>query len=213
MVTAAMQPTSPNVRFWDRIAKSYAARPVSDQTAYERKLFETQMRLTPDMKALEIGCGTGSTALAHAPFVDHITAVDLSPNMIKIARAKADAAGVSNASFSVAAIESLEAEDGAYDVVFGLSLLHLVADAIAAKRIRQWLKPGGLFISNTARLDDGCRWLRLIAPPARWLGRFPDLTFFGEDQLLEEMRGAGFEIDWRWRPARRKASFIVAKAV
>ncbi len=32
-----------------------------------------------------MGCGTGTTALIHAPFVKHITGIDISPNMLEIA--------------------------------------------------------------------------------------------------------------------------------
>ena len=55
-------------RFWDRHAKGYAKRPVPDEAAYQRKLKMTQDYLTPDMEVLELGCGTGTTALIHAPF-------------------------------------------------------------------------------------------------------------------------------------------------
>jgi len=38
---------------------------------------------------LEFGCGTGSTALLHASFVKHMTATDISDEMIEIAKQKA----------------------------------------------------------------------------------------------------------------------------
>ncbi len=74
-------------RFWDRHAKGYAKRPVADQTAYEKKLKVTQDYLRPDMDVLELACGTGTTALLHAPFVKHILAIDISDGMLEIARA------------------------------------------------------------------------------------------------------------------------------
>ena len=73
-------------RFWDKRAEKYAQRPVADQAAYEKKLEITRRYFNPDSVVLEIGCGTGSTALAHAPYVGHILATDISPNMIGIAR-------------------------------------------------------------------------------------------------------------------------------
>ena len=53
--------------FWDRLAKRYARMPVADQAAYETKLEKTRAFLRPDSRVLEFGCGTGSTAILHAP--------------------------------------------------------------------------------------------------------------------------------------------------
>ena len=51
----------PAARFWNRIARKYAGRPVEDETAYRRKLDQTAALLHPDMRVLEYGCGTGTT--------------------------------------------------------------------------------------------------------------------------------------------------------
>jgi ubiquinone/menaquinone biosynthesis C-methylase UbiE len=83
----------PAARFWDKVAERYARRPVDDEAAYQHKLQVTRDYLTPGMTVLEFGCGTGTTALAHAPFVKRILATDVSPKMIEIARRKADAGG------------------------------------------------------------------------------------------------------------------------
>ena len=65
-------------KFWDRIAERYARTPVADETSYKKKLQITQDYLRPGMEVLEFGCGTGSTALIHAPYVKHIHAIDIS---------------------------------------------------------------------------------------------------------------------------------------
>ncbi len=72
-------------RFWDRIADRYARRPVADAKAYQKKLQITRDFLRPDMIVLKFGCGTGATAIAHAPFLKHIQATDISSRMIEIA--------------------------------------------------------------------------------------------------------------------------------
>ena len=61
-------------KFWDKIADRYSKSPVADEESYQRKLQVTREYLRPDMKVLEFGCGTGSTAITHAPFVNHIQA-------------------------------------------------------------------------------------------------------------------------------------------
>ena len=78
-------------KFWDRMAARYARQPVADEAVYQRKLEMTRSCLRPDMELLEIGCGTGSTAIVHAPHVRHILATDISENMLAIAREKAQA--------------------------------------------------------------------------------------------------------------------------
>ena len=90
-----------SVKFWNWIAQRYSKRPVADEASYQKKLGKTREYFQPDMQVLEVGCGTGSTAIARAPYVAHIRATDISPSMIEIARAKAEAAAVSNVDFEV----------------------------------------------------------------------------------------------------------------
>ena len=52
-----------SARFWDRIAERYSKSPVADEAAYQKKLQVTREYFRPDMEVLEIGCGTGSTAI------------------------------------------------------------------------------------------------------------------------------------------------------
>jgi ubiquinone/menaquinone biosynthesis C-methylase UbiE len=84
--------------FWDAIAKRYSRQTISDETAYQHKLHVTQSYLSAESDVLEFGCGTGSTAIAHAGRVRPIRGIDVSPNMLAIAREKAPAAAVKNGS-------------------------------------------------------------------------------------------------------------------
>src|SRR6188768_2480172 len=86
-------------RFWDRRAASYAKKPVPDEDAYARTLERVRAYLSPSASVLELGCGTGTTALALAPSARDILATDYSAEMIGIATAKAGAAGVTNVRF------------------------------------------------------------------------------------------------------------------
>lgn len=200
-------------RFWDRHAEGYAKRPVADEAAYEHKLALTRAWLGPEMKMLEIGCGTGTTALHHAPHVAHVRATDISPGMIEIARRKATAAGIANVSFELSDIDRLEPQDRAYDVVMAHSILHLLRnrdDAIA--KVSRLLKPGGLFVSSTPCLSGGhLGWLRFVLPPARWLGLVPWVGFFTVETLIAEFERAGFVIEEQWRPGPAKALFVIAR--
>ena len=199
-------------RFWDRIAARYAQRPVGDEGAYQKKLEKTREYLRPDMQVLEFGCGTGSTALAHAPYVAHIRATDLSANMIEIARGKAEAMHVGNVTFEQNSIEELDVPAGSIDVVLGLSILHLVADRAAAiAKVRKMLKPGGVFVSNTACLGDKLKFFKLIGPIGRVLGLIPRVEVFTRQELEDSLSVAGFQIDYQWQPGGGVAVFIVAR--
>lgn len=201
-----------SARFWDRIADKYASQPVADEAAYQTKLRKTREYLRPDMELLEIGCGTGSTALAHAPLVRHIRAVDISKNMLEIARGKADAAGIANVDFEQAALDTLEAGDDSYDVVLALSLLHLLDDRVdAIRRIFRWLKHGGVFVSSTACLGDSMGYLKFILPLVRFFGRAPMVKFFTSAELRHDIEDAGFSVEHEWQPGPGKAVFMVAR--
>lgn len=198
-------------RFWDRIAGKYARQPVADEASYEYKLRVTQRYFRPDMEVLEFGCGTGSTAIVHAPHVRHIRAIDLSPQMIDIAKTKAKVAGVENVSFEVADIGSLDVADGTYDAVLALSILHLLADRDAViRRVHRMLKPGGVFVSSTVCLGETLPWFKFVAPLGRLTGRMPLVKVFKVSDLVRSLTRAGFGIDHQWQPGKGKAVFIVA---
>ena len=200
-------------RFWDRIAKRYSKQPVADEASYQKKLQVTQDYFRPEMRVLELGCGTGSTAIAHSPFLRHITAVDVSSRMLEIAKGKADAEGVSNVSFEQSTVDAFAAEPASYGAVLALSILHLLEDRDAAiDKIHTLLKPGGVFVSSTACLGDTmARFLKYVAPIGAFFGLLPLLRVFTADELVDSIVRAGFSIEHQWQPDKGKAVFIVAK--
>ncbi len=199
-------------RFWDRLAERYSKQPIADEAAYKRKLEVTRRYFQPDMELLELGCGTGSTALLHAPYVKHIRAVDISSKMIEIARGKAADQNISNVTFEQATIEALTVADQSIDMALGLSILHLLEDKEAAiARVRRLLKPGGFFVTSTVCLGDNMKWFKIIGPVGKFFGLMPLVKVFTERELLDSLTQGGFEIDHHWRPEKGKAVFIVAK--
>lgn len=202
-----------DARFWDRIAEKYSKRPISNEVVYQRKLSMTQERLTKDMRVLEYGCGTGGTALNHAPHVAHVHAIDVSAGMIDIARGKQAEAGIENVTFEVSGIDAFKADDAAYDAVLALSILHLVEDPakIIAKSAAM-LKPGGYFVSSTFAAQDQARWLKFVAPIGKALGKFPPvLKSFSLDDLKAWHRDAGLVIEEEWRTGKMNADFLIAR--
>jgi len=200
-------------RFWNRIADRYSRSPVADPEAYNRKLDRTRDLLRPDMRVLEVGCGTGSTALALAPHAAEIHATDISEQMIAIARSKAERAEIGTVRFSVLGLDDLDPADGPYDMVLAHNLLHLVPrwrDALVT--LRGLLKPGGLYVSTTACLGDDYAWMRPFVPIGRALGFMPRVAFFRQTALEAAMEAAGFAIQEGWKPGKRSGLFLIAEA-
>ena len=200
-------------RFWDKLADKYARQPIADEAAYQTKLAMTRDYLHPDAEVLEFGCGTGGTAILHAPHVRQIRAIDISGRMLAIARDRATAARVTNVRFERADITSFSADDARFDVVLGLSILHLLKDkdAVLAKVFRL-LKPGGVFISSTTCIGDTMGLFKVVAPLGRVLGLLPQLDVMRKADLIASLTGAGFTIERQWQPSKDAAVFNVARA-
>jgi len=163
------------------------------------------------MQVLEFGCGTGSTAIAHSPYVKCILAIDISSKMIEIAKGKVAADNIDNISFERSAIDKIDIADRSMDVVLGLSILHLLENKEAAvEKVHKMLKPGGIFVSSTACIGDTMKFFRFVAPIGRMFGLV--LKVFTRQELQDSLTSAGFEIDHEWQPpAKGKSVFIVAR--
>lgn len=201
--------------FWNKLAPEYAARPVKDAAAFERKQAITREHLWPDSKVLEIGCGTGSLALAMAPFAGHIHALDFSPEMVRIANQKKQAKGVTNVTFEVGTLDDLTPnEPGGFDSVWAYSILHLVPNRTRTlAKIFELLEPGGSFISSNVCLSGSWVPYNAIIAVLRLFGKAPMVYCYDRQTIRRELREAGFvETDERDVGAAEKTVvFIVAK--
>lgn len=180
--------------FWDNIAEKYASDPIDDMDAYTVTLDRMKALLQPHHRVLEMGCGTGSTALELAGGVDRYVGTDISKNMIAIAREKAAETDLDHLSFEVA---SADAPIGPHqDVVIALNLLHLVPNVDRhIQQIYDALPSGGLFIAKTALLKDGAWFLGPAVFAMRAVGKAPYVVRLSEKQFLGQITAAGFEIE------------------
>ena len=198
--------------FWNKRADKYSQRAISDEATYEKKLEKTREYFRPDMDVLELGCGTGSTAIAHAPYVKHILATDFSTRMVEIGRDKARAAGIGNVTFEALSAGGLDVPDASFDAVMAHNLLHLLEDKDQViADVYRMLKPGGVFVTSTACLGDMLFLFRLILPVGRFLRLFPFVDAFPSAELKESFEEAGFEIDYEWQPKKNAAAFIICR--
>ena len=198
--------------FWNRMADRYAKRPVPDEAIYQEKLRKTRQYLDSQSSVLEIGCGTGSTAISHAPHVAEIRATDISSRMLEIAREKAMAAGIENIRFEETSFEMLKAPENAYDAVLALSILHLLEDWRGAiERLYRWTKPGGVLVSSTVCLGDMSAGFRWLLPVLKLIRVAPDVRVFKADDVVAALVATGFQIETDWRPGKNKGVFIIAR--
>ena len=198
--------------FWNKMAESYSVKPVPDQKIYEEKLKLTRELFSPKMKVLEIGCGTGTTALIHAPYVEKITGSDFSSEMVKIANGKAASRQISNVNFKQESIDEMGYAENEFDVIMAHSILHLVKNKERAlKKIFKSLKPGGYFVTTTGCIGGIFKIFKPLWYIGFRLGKLPFLGFFTKTDFARQVRECGFLIEREWSPTKTDIFLIARK--
>jgi ubiquinone/menaquinone biosynthesis C-methylase UbiE len=107
--------------------------------------------LAEGSRVLDVGCGTGTLAMAAAKTMNNtgsVNGVDAAPEMIERARTKGKNAGLS-ISFNIGVIEKLDFPDESMDTVFSTLMLHHLPARLQAeglKEIRRVLAPLGRLV-------------------------------------------------------------------
>ena len=154
------------------------------------KLFD-QAAVRPHHRVLDIGCGTGTFAVAIKRWLPSVEVVGLDPDPKALARSrrKADRAGVS-IHFDQGFADALPYADASFDRVFSsLMFHHLPHDTktITMCEVRRVLKPGG----SLHLLDFEPEGSHSHNPLARWIHSSERTRNSSRDQILEWMRKAG----------------------
>ena len=164
---------------------------------------------------VDLGAGTGRLALAAAPHVARVVAVDVSPAMLALLRERAARAGLANVECVQAGFLSYTHAGPPVDAVYTRNALHQLPDfwkALALDRIAKLLRPGGVFRLRDLIFDfqpadaeavlDG--WLDGAATdPARGYTR---------EDFVEHLRTEFSTFRWLLEPMLAAAGFRIVAA-
>ena len=141
---------SKSEEFWDGASKNYDKTEERFEYIHGRSRENTRKFLKGSDTVLDYGCGTGTAACQFSSHVKEIHAIDISSQMIEIAKEKAAVANVENVSFEQSDIFDSRYSNESYDVILAFNMLHTVpSPQDVMLRINELLKPDGLFISVT----------------------------------------------------------------
>lgn len=197
--------------FWNKSAIKYAKAAIKDIKTYQKKLSITQQYLNKESEVLEFGCGTGGTAIIHAPFVKKIVATDISEKMIEIAKNKAIECNVKNVIFRENTLDELILYNQDYDVILGLNVIHLLEDVDnSINYIYKLLKNNGVFISSTSLIGEVNLVFRLLLSLMQFIGLAPYVSVLTKNQFISKLNKAGFTVEFEWQTSS-ESIFIVAK--
>ena len=150
--------------------------------------------------ALDVGCGGGLLSEALAKSGAHVTAIDLAPNLLKVARLHGLESGI-KVGYRQVAVEVLADElPAGFDVITCMEMLEHVPDPGAiVEACARLLKPGGcLFLSTLNRTPAafvlaiaGAEYVARLLPKGTHLYR----DFIKPAELARMLRDAGLELE------------------
>ena len=177
------------------------------------------LALRPGDRVLDLGCGTGALALASAlvGWSGHVSAMDISDEMLTIVRRRAAESAITNVAAIHGHAEEIPLPDSSHDALAAsLSLMFAGDKEAAARDIARVLAPGGrIAVSVWAGPDrnDLVRFQRIAGsfapePPAKGVG--PG-SMSKPDKFLAALRAKGIntslekgEVRW-WHPSLEHA--------
>ena len=142
-------------------------------------------------RILEIGCGTGLFTQMFAGLCPgKITAIDISPELLAIAKGRGLAA--ERVRFANVSLDDLIDTSG-FDAVIGSSILHHLPLEASLRKIYDLLSPGGrLCFAEPNMLNPQIALQKNIPLLKRMMGDSPDETAFVRWRLAKALKGAGF---------------------
>jgi len=140
------------------VAANYASDPMLSAGSDLALLVELGARSGREC-VLDLGCGAGHTALAFAPRVGEVVAIDLAEAMLDEGRRLAGERDIENVDFRLGDVEALALPDASFDVVTSrFSAHHYPAPERALDEVIRVLRRGGIFllVDTVAPEAHGC---------------------------------------------------------
>jgi len=136
-------------------------------------------QLSPNQRLLDIGCGSGQTAIPAAKQGHQVVGIDIAENLIEHAKERAHNEGL-DAQFDVGDAENLPYDDNSFDVVISMigAMFAPQPDKVASE-IARVLRPGGkLYMANWTPAGVPAQMFKCVAgvmppppgfiPPSLW---------------------------------------------
>ena len=143
---------------------------------WARRVKMLSRHLRSGMSVLELGCGTGYFTRELACSGANIVAVDVSPDLLEIAKANSSAP---NVRYEIQNAYELSYPDAVFDSVVGSSVLHHLEIEKAIREIYRVLKPGGtIYFTEPNMLNPQIAIQKNVPWVKRKLGDSPDETAF-----------------------------------
>jgi ubiquinone/menaquinone biosynthesis C-methylase UbiE len=134
--------------------------------------------LSPEMSLLDVGCGPGTVTLDLANWMPngHVTGIDLSPDVIDIARAAQRTSGATNVTFNEGDVYNLAYDDESFDVVYAHQVLQHLSDPVKALgQMRRVVRTGGIVALRESDFG-GFTWSPDNERLDRWMEIYQALT-------------------------------------
>lgn len=164
---------------------------------------------------VDLGAGTGQFALAAAPEVSRVVAVDVSPAMQAALRERASRAGLSNVECVQAGFLTYEHAGPPADAVFTRNALHQLPDfwkALALDRIAGLLRPGGVLRLHDLIFDFQPAEAGAVLA-AWWEGAADDPSLgYTRDDFAEHLRTEFSTFRWLFEPMLAATGFDIVAA-
>jgi len=157
-------------------------------------------------RVLDLGCGIGDTTLTIARRIGpsgSAVGVDAAPRMIELARQEAAEAGVDNARFEVADVQTTPL-GGPYDYAFSrMGIMFFSSPVMALRNVRRALRSGGRLAASVWRRREDNPWLHEAEVAVEALVPHPEATdqptcgpgpfsMAGADTVSAQLLAAGF---------------------
>lgn len=186
---------SKSEKFWDKRAVEYDKNEKKWDQTYNKALENAKRYLKNTDIVLDYGCGSGMLTIQLAKLVKEIHALDISSKNIEAAEQRTKGNNIENISYATTTIFDQRYKKESFDVVLAFNILHLLEDTPkAVQRIKEMLKPGGLFISETASLGEAKAFISFIISLISKLKILPNVTKLKFSDMENMVADVGFQI-------------------